>query len=352
MRSIGIISLYGRFNYGNRLQNYATYKICENEGFFTESLVLTKAFHLRRDAKRLIKKILGRPEPLRQELFMDPCRLAAFDRFNDLIPIRFFDHIDRDLCDKYTYFIVGSDQVWNPRFFSCNEDWFFLRFAAKKQRIALSPSIGVDRLTPVQQLVISNGIKGFSRVSVREDKGAELIRRHAGVDASVICDPTLVISTDEWLKIMDNRLTPATPYVFTYILGESSAPYDVLAEVTKHEKIPIVSLTDRDGYGELPAGPAEFLSLIANASHVLTDSFHASLFSAMFQVPLTIVRRSGGSDMFSRIESLARKLGIEDKIYGSSSFDLGKASIYNEIPGAIAHEREVFMRYFRGSIGA
>ena len=350
MGTIGIISLYGRFNYGNRLQNYATYKVCGHEGFSAESLVLNKKSHFRRDAKRAIKALLGRAEPPRPEELMDPCRLEAFDRFNNLIPVRHFDHANEALGEEYTYYIVGSDQVWNPRFFKYNEEWFFLRFAAREQRIALAPSIGADDLTLAQRLVVSRGVRGFSRLSVREEKGAELIRKYAGIDAEVICDPTLVIPAEEWLKVADDRFTPTSPYVFTYILGKSSDFDDVVETAARHGELPVISLTDREGCGELPAGPAEFLSLIAGASHVVTDSFHAALFSSMFEVPLTVVRRSGGSSMFSRIETLAKKLGIEDKIYGSPLFDWRRAPVYDEVTGAIECERKKFLAYFEACL--
>ncbi len=352
MEKIGIISLYGRFNYGNRLQNYATLKICEREGFAAESLTLNKKTSIRRDAKRAVKKILGRPEPPRLEETMDSRRLEAFDRFNELIPVRHFECIDRNIRDDYSHFIVGSDQVWNPRFFAYNEDWFFLRFAAREQRIALAPSIGVNELTHTQRVMVSRGVKGFPRLSVREEKGAELIRRYAGIDATVICDPTLVIPAEEWLKVADDRLTPSKPYVFTYLLGEGSAPRDVMEEASKRGSLPVIALSDREGRGELPAGPAEFLALIADASHVITDSFHAALFSSMFQVPLTVIRRGGGNSMFSRIETLAGILGIRDKIYGTPEFDLGRSSIYDKTRSAIASEREAFMSFFRGSFHA
>lgn len=77
---------------------------------------------------------------------------------------------------------------------------------------------------------------------------------------------------------------------------------------------PVISLTDRDDGSELPAGPAEFISLIKNATFVVTDSFHAAVFSSIFETPLSIVHRDGVS-MFSRLQTLAEKLGTENKIY-------------------------------------
>lgn len=352
MNKIGVISLFGRFNYGNRLQNYATCRICEMEGFLVESLVLDKRFNLRREIKRTVKKLLRRPEPPRVEETMDHLRLAAFDRFNELIPVRRIANVTRGLSSEYSHFIVGSDQVWNPRFFAYNEDWYFLRFAEKNQRIAMAPSIGLSDLSSRQGAAIARGLKGFPNLSIREKKGAELIRKHAGRDASVVCDPTLVVSAKEWLSIADDRLTPMTPYVFTYLLGESQASQGLISEVSDNGRFPIVALSDRDGAGEIPAGPAEFLSLIASARHVVTDSFHAAVFSSIFHTPLTIVHREGGANMFSRLETLIQTLGIEEKVYGSSAYDPARAGDYDGVDCAIEHEREKYLCFLRGSLMA
>lgn len=350
MKKIGVISLFGRFNYGNRLQNYATCRICEMEGFSVESLVLDKRFNLRREIKRAVKKLLGRPEPPRVEETMDHLRLAAFDRFNELVPVRRIACISRGLSSEYSHFIVGSDQVWNPRFFAYNEDWYFLRFAEKNQRIALAPSIGLSDLSLRQGVTIAYGVKGFSRLSIREKRGAELIQKYAGRDASVICDPTLVVSAKEWLSIADDRLTPKTPYIFTYLLGEIQASQSLVSELSDSGKLPVVALSDRDGAGEVPAGPAEFLSLIASAHHVVTDSFHAAVFSSIFHTPLTIVHREGGANMFSRLETLAQTLGIEEKVYGSPAYDPARAGDYDDVDCAIEHEREKYLCYLRRSL--
>lgn len=350
MKKIGVISLFGRFNYGNRLQNYATCKICEMQGISAESLVLGKRFSLRRETKRIVKRVLGRPEAPRVEESMNRLRLEAFDRFNELIPIRNVAHVDRELSREYSYFVVGSDQVWNPRFFAYNEDWYFLRFAEKKQRIALAPSIGLNELSLLQGATIARGVRGFSHLSVREKRGAELIREYAGMNASIICDPTLVIPAEEWARIADHRLTPKVPYVFMYLLGGDQRFGDVVSKVSDNGKLSAVALSDRDGSDEIPAGPAEFLSLISSASHVVTDSFHAAIFSSIFHTPLTIVRREGGASMFSRLETLSRTLGIEEKVYGSPSYDPMRAGDYDGVDDAIAREREKFINFFKDSL--
>ena len=278
-------------------------------------------------------------------------RLVSFDRFNRNLHI-----VDAPLCGKklkneYDVFSVGSDQVWNLNLMGYRADWFFLEFVDPEQRIALSPSIGLDDLDQKQAKVIAKGVQNFPRLSVRESRGAELIKKYSGRVAEVICDPTFVLSRDEWLKVSDNRLTPEEPYIFTYLLGrKADSTSELIDKIAKTRRLRVVSLTDRDQPGELPAGPAEFISLIANASHVITDSFHASVFSSIMQTPLTIIRREGGYSMFSRLKTLSHMLGIEYKVYGSEEFDFTRADDYESVPEAIERERKKFMDYLESCL--
>ncbi|MBY8968309.1 polysaccharide pyruvyl transferase family protein, partial [Algiphilus sp. NNCM1] len=117
-------------------------------------------------------------------------RLEAFQRFNKnmCIGVVNFDEFNPK---EYTFFSVGSDQVWNLGYIKYNEDWFFLDFAKKEQRVALAPSIGLDALDERQSRRLAKGVRNFPLLSVREERGAELIYEASGMRAEVICDPTL-----------------------------------------------------------------------------------------------------------------------------------------------------------------
>lgn len=353
-RNVGIITLPGRFNYGNRLQNYAVTLVWKRLGYEPESLVLAERPNAVRSLKRGVKKILGRSDGPSPESMMSSDRLAAFDRFNEAIPTRRLAALDSSLADAYAVFSAGSDQVWNLNMITYNDDWYFLEFARPEQRIALAPSVGLDSLDSRQARRLAKGVKGFPRLSVREKRGAELIKECSGRDAEVICDPTLVVSPQDWRKTADGRCTPEGEYIFTYLLGGmSNEAKAVLDRVTDHGRIPVIPLTDREKPEEPPAGPAEFIDIIDHASYVVTDSFHASVFSALMETPLTIVRRGGtGGGMFSRLETLAQTLGIQDKIYVSGTLDASRATDYEGVADRIAAERERFMEYLEGCIDA
>ena len=348
---IGIITLDGKFNYGNRLQNFATTCIIKKMGMRPITLVLNEREGAVRKAKNLVKRLIGisRPSP---ESLMTEKRLEAFGGFNSKIPIIEIRSLSDPILDTFDYFLVGSDQVWNPDFVDEHEaEWFFLQFAPRSKRVANAPSIGQDSLTPEQANLIAKGVVGFDRVAVREKRAAELIKDCAGIDVDVICDPTLVLAADEWRAVADGRCTPEESYVFTYLLGGVGAEAaEVLDKVTDHGRIPVVPLSDRQKSGEPDAGPAEFIDLIDHAAHVVTDSFHAAVFSSILHTPLTIVHREGVRGMFSRLEQLSQMLDIEEKVYGSAVYDLARAGEYMGIDEAIGHEREKYMGYLEGCL--
>lgn len=348
--NIGIVTLPGHFNFGNRLQCYAVSRIYERCGLSSEELVLIPRFNLKRTVARFARKLLQK-ERVNPEDMMSEARKAAFARFDSHVKSRTIDCLDSCLADEYDLFSVGSDQTWNPSQYAYNEDWFFLQFARPEQRIALAPSLGIESVTRSQSRQIARGVRDFPSLSVRETKGAEIIRSSSGREAIVISDPTLVLTPEDWRRVSDSHLTPGTPYVLTYLLGGlSDDTRKVLDRVTDYGSLPVVSLSDREGPEEPPAGPAEFISLIDSAAHVVTDSFHAAVFSCILQTPLTIVRREGGSEMFSRLETLARSLNITHKINGNADFNLSRAGDFDEVPEAIGRERSRFMHYLENCL--
>ena len=352
--SIGIITLPGDFNYGNRLQCYAMVAAVECVGCSPHVLERSRCFTAPRRLYYTLKERALQwfgnsvnPESMRSEE-----REAAFARFGEKIPTVRLVGKGYSAGESYDRFIVGSDQVWNPNEVCHQEKWFFAKFAAPEKRMAVAASVGIDVFAdPDQARRLDLGVRGFARVSVREKRGAELIKECSGIDAEVICDPTLVLTAEEWRVVADGRCTPEGPYVFTYLLGGVGAEAaDVLDKVTDHGRIPVIPLSDRQKPGEPDAGPAEFIDLIDHAAHVVTDSFHAAVFSSILQTPLTIVHREGGASMFSRLEQLSEMLGIEEKVCGSPTYDLARAGEYDGVPEAIEREREKFMTYLEGCL--
>ena len=240
---------------------------------------------------------------------MSLARKEAFARFDSKLQIEYIKgRPSRNLSNYYSLFSVGSDQVWCARYMR-DPGWYFLRFAPRSKRVALCPSIGVASVSNDDARLLRRGLAGFDELSVREEDGAALIRELTGREATVLVDPTLMLTAEEWRDVADGRLTPAEPYVFAYILGKEDPARDALiARLAAGRQV--IRISDRDDGTELPAGPAEFIDLVDHAALVVTDSFHGSVFATLLATPLVEVPRAGGEHMAGRIDTLVSKLGL------------------------------------------
>jgi hypothetical protein len=73
----------------------------------------------------------------------------------------------------------------------------------------------------------------------------------------------------------------------------------------------IVNLADKKNLNYYTSGPREFLDFINSASLVLTDSFHASIFSIIFNTPFIVFDRVDNNlSMNSRINTLLGKFNL------------------------------------------
>lgn len=374
--TVAIVTLSGNNNYGNKLQLYACIRIYQKIGLNPVYLSYKVAVGGLAFVRHAVRRLVGQETPVSAEALSTSGRTEAFMRFNENIPQHDIQKPNSALANKYDLFSVGSDQVWNTSYIELSPTkclplklyrylrqillehkfiyWYFLKFCKPNQRITMSPSLSMDNISSRGERILKRGLVGFSNISVREQRGAEIIRECTGRDAEVTCDPTIILSAEEWRDVADDRLTPKGSYVLAYLLGGSGGEAtEVLEQVSKSGQLPVISLSDRMQPGEPEAGPAEFISLIDHASHVVTDSFHASVFSMLLKTPVTIVHRQGEgtvNHMFSRIESLAETYGLKDKIYGSDSFDLACAGEYPMASDAICRERACFMRHMARSL--
>lgn len=355
-KKVAIVTLPGSFNYGNLLQKMAVQLAVRRRGLEPATLEF-RDVSLARRAKDFVKlRLYGLA--CMPDLMLRPERRARFSSFVLGIEMREVNRAADVGAGGFDWFLCGSDQVWNPgyldRFRSA-----FLPFSPPEKRIALSASFGVTELPGKYVNKYKGALSDFARISVREEAGADIVESLIGKRPSVLCDPTLAISRAEWELIANDSLNPSGSYIFAYLLGAADVwQNDLLHGIARKHggasaPAEIVRISDRDDGSQLPAGPAEFVALIAEANHVVTDSFHCALFAAMFERPLTIVRRQGGGpSMFSRLETLSDKLGLWGKIVEQgTAIDFEAAASYDGLAGRIAAERAAFDAYLDEALG-
>lgn len=172
-------------------------------------------------------------------------------------------------------------------------------------------------------------LNGFFRISVRENAGADIIKRLTGKRVEVLVDPTMLLSKKEWLQIAKSTINkPNSKYLLTYILGNlSKEKKNNINNIAKKRNLKIIDLTDINNHDIFSSGPREFLDLINSANMFLTDSFHGTIFSIIFNTPFVIFNRNDNLlDMTSRIDTILDKFGLEERY----EIDLGQINkIYN-----------------------
>lgn len=245
------------------------------------------------------------------------------------------EDLDSETLDYDTY-IAGSDQIWNYKN-SDRVDVFFLmfsnRFNAKK--ISYAASFSVSSIPMEYQSDYRKWINNIEYLSVREYEGVSIVREITGRNAKLVCDPTLLISSEEWLNVFDSQMiVPQVcgKYVVIYSMSRSSRVFDIARSIAhKLGDIKIYNIklnftrSKEIGIEQLEfLSPHQWVWLIANAEYVVTDSFHGTAFSVNFNKMFTVVQNPL-SDLNSRVNTILSKLNLKDRILindGKHQFNL------------------------------
>lgn len=332
MKRAGIITLYGLENYGNRLQNYAVQKVLTDMGM--DAKTYTHIWYNRNPGRKMLFK--WHLHNLTNYRFCSDAaawkvqfgRVFAFREFTRrYIPTELVPSLE-NLGGKADYFVLGSDQVWNPEWYydlavsDISIKLYLLTFAKPEQKVCFAPSFGIEKLPDKWLPSFQEYLPTFPKLSVREDAGARIIKEITGCDAEVLIDPTLMLDAEDWLKLAKKPKNVDTehPYILTYFLGNRTKQVkEDIRELQQARDLNAHHLVDQAFPDLYVCGPSEFVYLISKADLILTDSFHACVFSFLFGKPFVVYDRdeAGVPQMNSRLETLLPALHLERKYKGS-----------------------------------
>ena len=349
-----IITINDRYNYGNRLQNYAMENTIKAIGwnadtayvYLTRSGSQNRQFaeirHLFAPLKHLIsiqKHCLG---------VKGLARWSSFRRFEEGMANTgpsFYSAYDV-MPDANTCFVLGSDQIWNYQWISKPDLEMRLgMFAKPDQLVAYAASIGLDEITDGWRETFQEGWSRISHLSVREDRAAELIKEISGREATTVVDPTLLLAPGEWSEIFTGFVPAGDRYVLTYFLGKpTELQEEIIQSFASSLGARVRRLNDQRDRDTYAAGPAEFVELVSRAEYVFTDSYHACCFSILFNKPFKVFNRigcEGKKSMNSRMKTLFRLFELEDLMADDSAmpvFDWGRIDslLENRRAGSLA----------------
>lgn len=358
-RIVGIVTIDDYTNYGNRLQNYAMTKLLEKEKIrvlngirvYTKDdwVSRTRSTH-KRCIKRLIPFFIVKNKLYKERIAKNKLIAKRKENFYKFIssystiidPVIVSNHKKAiNTLNKYGIdsFIAGSDQVWNPYYEA--KEYEFLTFAPKEKRFSFAASMGADSIPENSKWYFKKNLKNMKYISVREERAAEIVKELTGRTADVTLDPTLLLDKTDWEHAAKKpELYIEDKYICTYFLGE--VPEAVKA-FSKEKGLPIYALNSLDSPELYTLDPAEFLYMIRNASYVLTDSFHAVAFSIKFNKEFYVFDRKqdGVSSMFSRIETITKRFGLENRIQNRDRIvEQEPVSNWNEIEDELVAEKK------------
>lgn len=317
MRKVGIITFFGEFNYGNRLQNYAVQEIMKDFGMDVVTIkddnsIKPKSLII------IIRNLLSSLKNIKLTIKENKKR-RKFREFNKKY-INFFDGYiteenAKEFDPKFDFFVTGSDQVWNPYYSKC-KNYYFLTFCNPDKRICFSPSIGLNELPLKFISVYHNYLSDYNSVSVRENEGAEIIKTLVDIPVKVLPDPTLVLDKYKWEELASkSKLKIANKkYILTYFLGDIDIYRNKILGFSKQYNLEVINIYNLEDLKYYDVGPEDFVFLIKNASLVLTDSFHGTVFSIIFKTPfISYDRVDKDGNMNSRIKTLLGKYDLNHR---------------------------------------
>ena len=349
-KKIGVFTVCGNNNYGNKLQNYAIIRTLSKLGYCAETVwIQTSGIGLRSHLYSLIKV------PLMDHVIQRK-RRKKFFTFNKELNIKkrlLFSFCMKKIAKRYNYLIVGSDQVWNPYYFSNDNIFLFKNIEGRK--IAFSASFGVNDIPVDERKRYFKTLNDFEYISVREDEGRRLVEELSGrKDSEVLVDPTMLLDAKEWDKIALEPKGMPRKYILCYFLGNLSVQQkqeiDMLAKERGCEVIYILE-KDSPFYN---TGPREFLYLEKNADLICTDSFHSTVFAILYNRPFIVYDRNeeNAAKMNSRIDTILSKFKLEDRRYcGHMPKDIYSHN-YSKAYSVLEKEKKKALDFLKKSLGA
>jgi hypothetical protein len=344
---IGIITLPFNSNYGGLLQAFALQTVLKQMGHEVWSVnrrnrIMPFKFKVLSSTNRLIKSIIRSEMGVirswataKEELVIDQHTnrfLSENIQTTDFLKSESdFEKLSRYKFDAY---VVGSDQVWRPKYSPRLANHFlgFIDGTVNPKRISYAASFGVDNweFTPEQTDECRKLLAKFNAVSVREDSAVKLCKQNFGIDATQVLDPTLLVSKEEYIRLVEKDKIPGcNGSLLTYVLDKSPDKQEFIKKIILETGLTEVSIMPKSLFRD--AGRKKINDCIyppvtawlrgfMDAEYVVTDSFHGMAFAIIFNKPfLALGNTKRGMTRFS---SLVKLFGLEDRIILSADSHL------------------------------
>lgn len=364
MKKIAVLTWFNRGrNYGQTLQAFALNRTLRRMGY--QCTMLSYGRNGPRLTEEEIRGLKGDAQEQQRE----------FTRFIkehiDYSPrLREPEDVRRYLQEnEFDVALCGSDQIWNF-LLSSFEPLYLFDFPLHYPKIAYAPGMmdisqfsGLGRYPQIPRL-----LEDFAAISVRENSGREIVKKitQNKLCPDVVLDPTLLLTQREWLEEIPQPEVRWGNYLFCYMFDASPRQWKLVREAAKAKRCSTVVLVDALGRMQLNSGDMRletvrsssierFLALIRHANMVVTDSFHGTVFSLLFEREfLALENPVGGPERnLDRITTLLKRVGLSNRLVRIGeelSAPLTEKIEYSFVKSEIASEREKSLAWIKNAI--
>lgn len=329
-KKIEVITLHRTVNYGSVLQAYATQYILEKLGYTVEFIdYYPERLHM----LGMLKRIKNKKKQFKNNIVLRniariiilPSYIKRFYVFKKFVKKHLHltnktyyteEDLEKDvpLADIYC---TGSDQVWNVGWNEKIDYPFFLKFVPdNKKCIAYSASFGKSKLDDWEKDETKELLKRYSHIAMREKSGIDILEELGIKNGVHVLDPTLLLTKDDWSSLISDKYKNKK-YIFMYNINRNAKLDNYAKKLSKEKNLPVITVSyqfhELFKFGNVKVNPKveDFLSLIDNATYVLTDSFHCTAFSINFNKNVLVFYPEKYS---TRLASIVEMTGIEDRV--------------------------------------
>ena len=350
--AVCIYTVYNTENCGSFLQAYALQTIIRRMGYdacFSSTIKEKNPTHT---LKNTITVALKRFLKLRWvEGFREIEKYYKFEKAQ-----RAFLKIDDDSHLKLkpvSAVVVGSDTVWNldSSFFKKNICTYFAQNWEGYNRCTYAVSVANTSLEEFEQTnSICEMMSGFENISVRDEKTALIVKALIGVEPARVCDPTMLLTCDDYDELLRKPLEE--PYIFIYAFeGFSLSLKKKIMEFSKKEKLKIVTLghyRDSTWLQSQNICPDNFITLMKYASYVITDTFHGTVFSMIYNKQFVVIEQGK-----NKVREVLDKYGLGSRLCTCNSIDsvISQRIDYSVVNKSMIRDRNFSLSYLRDALG-
>lgn len=316
------ITIHCIHNFGSVFQSYALVRYLCNKGYDARIIDYRPAYYSKgRNAfKNFMSRTLNVFSYSRQhnkyQCFIDK-ELPKTDRvYKSIDDLRCFEN-------ENAVFIAGGDQLWNT-FHPCGrDDAYKLTFSKKGFKIASGTSMGRNTFSEEELKALAEKVSDFYFIGLRESSTVEILQPYTKVPVYHTSDPVLLLEKKDYMGFVGNEPLIKQPYVLVYLASNKQLLNESVSYIAKSLGLKVVHANgfkkkcDCD-YFLKSSGPKDLLNLIYYADFVVSASFHATLFSLLFEKQFGTLLPEAGTN--TRIEDLLNFFGLSQRIINGDSY--------------------------------